>query len=231
MLSQNQRRYSILYPHFADAISEATVPQRINMPQRQPQSEAANETAIDRPTDPLTSACPPIDSSPLGSLPTDLPSDIPAAVEDGNALQILKYLQTGNLWVVNSRRRNGLILCKSFYAEFAGPGAAVGGIFDMDCQAVIPVGNLSIIQPNSHEERHDAYLIRRQWIRLTQQFTDQSVPLQRAQMILNQFENYFDQETIARIPDEAFALLVGVLPYSVRMARRRPSKLNVKAKA
>ncbi|MBW4661604.1 MAG: hypothetical protein KME15_23285 [Drouetiella hepatica Uher 2000/2452] len=160
-----------------------------------------------------------------------MPTHCPSTVEDAEAAQILKYLQTGRLWVVNSRRRNGLILYKPFYAEFAGPGAAVGGVFDLDCQAVIPVGNLSIIQPNSHEERHDAYLIRRQWIRLTQQFTDQSVPLQRAQMILNQFENYFDQETIARIPDEAFALLVGVLPYSVRMARRRPGKLNVKAKA
>ena len=228
MLSQNQRRCSIPYPHFADAISEATVPQRINMPQRQPQGEAA----IDRPAADLPlSACLPTDSSSPGSLPADLSADLPAIIEDEDASRILKYLQTGKLWVVNSRRRNGLILYKPFYAEFAGPGSAVGGIFDMDCQAVIPVGNLSIIQPNSHEERHDAYLIRRQWIRLTQQFTDQSVPLQRAQMILNQFENYFDQETIARIPDEAFALLVGVLPYSVRMARRRPGKLNVKAKA
>jgi hypothetical protein len=155
----------------------------------------------------------------------------PPIVEDATADQILQYLQSGKLWMVNSRRRNGLILCKSFYAEFAGPGAAVGGLFDLDCQRVIPVGDLSLIQPNCHEERQKAYLIRRQWIRLTQQFTDQSVPLQRATMILNQFENYFDQETIARIPDEAFAQLVGVLPYSVRMARRKPGKLNVKVKA
>ena len=168
--------------------------------------------------------------------PTDISQaqvaiDCPPLVEGATASQILQYLQSGRLWMVNSRRRNGLILCKSFYAEFAGPGSAVGGIFDQDCHRVIPVGDLSLIQPNSHEERHQAYLIRRQWIRLTQQFTDQSVPLQRAQMILNQFENYFDQDTIARIPDEAFALLVGVLPYSVRMARRRPGKLNVKVKA
>ncbi|NJR66199.1 MAG: hypothetical protein HC772_14150 [Leptolyngbyaceae cyanobacterium CRU_2_3] len=138
--------------------------------------------------------------------------DCPPVVEDASACKILQYLQNGHLLMVNSRRRNGLILCKSFYAEFAGPGAAVGGVFDQDCQQVIPVGKLSLIQPNSHEERHQAYLIRRQWIRLTQQFTDQSVPLQRAQMILNQFENYFDQDTIARIPDESFALLVAFYP-------------------
>jgi hypothetical protein len=132
---------------------------------------------------------------------------------------ILKRIKGGRLMVVNGRRRNGLILYKRYHAEFAGPGAAVGGVFDEDCQYVIPVGDLSLLDPESHEERQKAYLIRRQWIRLTQQFTDKSVPLQRAQMILNQFEEYFDEETIAQIPDDAFALMVGVLPYTVKMVR------------
>lgn len=150
---------------------------------------------------------------------------------DSNPDEILKYLRSGRLLMVNSRRRNGLLLYKQFHAEFAGPGAAVGGYFDEDCLSVFPVGNLSLLVPDSHEERQKAYLIRRQWIRLTQQFTDNSVPLQRAQMILNQFENYFDASTIANIPDEAFALLVGVLPQTVRMARRPPpGQLHVKVK-
>jgi hypothetical protein len=153
-----------------------------------------------------------------------------SVIEGKDASKILAHLHSGQLWMVNSRRRNGLILCKAFHAEFAGPGAAIGGFFDSDCHSVIPVGNLSLLRPDSHEERQKAYLIRRQWIRLTQQFTDQSMPVQRAQMILNQFENYFDQETIARIPDEAFAQLVGVLPFSVRLARRTPGVLNVKLK-
>ncbi len=38
-------------------------------------------------------------------------------------------------------------------------------------------------------------------------------------MILNQFENYFGAETVAQLPDEAFALLVGVLPQTIRMMR------------
>lgn len=137
-------------------------------------------------------------------------------------IDILSRIKSGQLLLVNSRRRNGLILYKSYYAEFAGPGAVVGGVFDKDCHKVIAVGDLSLVPPDSHEERQKAYLIRRQWIRLTQQFTDQSVPLQRAQMILTQFENYFDAATIASIPDEAFALLVGVLPQTVRRARRPP---------
>lgn len=157
--------------------------------------------------------------------------DFPAVIEDASPDRILHYIRTGQVWVVSHRRRNGLILYKTFHAEFAGPGAAIGGSYDQDCQQVIPVGNLSLIRPASHKEQQDAYLIRRQWIKLTQQFTDQSSPLKRAQMILNQFETYFDQQTIARIPDEAFAMLVGVLPYSIRMARRPPGKMQIKVKS
>ena len=165
----------------------------------------------------------------LSGLQAEL-QDCPSVVDDSDASIILNCVRSGQIWMVSSRRRNGLILYKEFHAEFAGPGAAVGGSYDQDCRRVMPVGNFSLIRPESHEERQKAYLTRRQWIKLTQQFTDQSSPLQRAQMILNQFETYFDQQTIARIPDEAFALLVGVLPYSVRMARRTPGKMQVKVK-
>lgn len=159
------------------------------------------------------------------------PMEFPALdLESSDESLVLQHILSGRLFVVNKRRKNGLILYKQFHAEFAGPGAAVGGIFDQDCQQVIPVGNLSLVSPSTHAERQEAYLIRRQWIRLTQQFTDTSSPLQRAQLILNQFENYFDPETIARIPDEPFALLVGVLPHTIRMARRTPGNLNVKVK-
>jgi len=151
--------------------------------------------------------------------------------EYSDASEISDLLQRGHLLMVNSRRKNGLILYKKYHAEFAGPGAAVGSFFDLDCQRVLPVGDLSLIPPHSHDERQKAFLIRRQWIRLTQQFTDSSVPLKRAQMILNQFEVYFDQDTISQIPDEAFSLLVGVLPYTIRMARRPPRKLNIKVKS
>jgi hypothetical protein len=151
-------------------------------------------------------------------------------IEDSNTSDILTQLNSGQLLMVNSRRRNGLIIYKRFHAEFAGPGAAIGGFFDMDCQCAIPVGDLSLSQPEDQEERQKAYLIRRQWIRLTQQFTDNPVPLQRAQMILNQFENYFSQEVVAELPDEAFALLVGVLPQTVRMMRRSTGNFRSKPK-
>ncbi len=132
---------------------------------------------------------------------------------------ILTKIRGGDLWVVNSRRRNGLIIHKEFYTEFAGPGAAIGGGLDADCRAVIPLGSLSLIEPDSAEAQQKALKIRLQWVRLTQNFTDKPVPVDRAQLILEQFKSYFDQSIVDQVPDEAFALLVGVLPYTVRQAR------------
>jgi hypothetical protein len=133
--------------------------------------------------------------------------------------EVVKKIDSGQLWVVNSRRRNGLIVVREFHAEFAGPGAAVGGDLDEGILEVIPIGNLSLLEPDSHEAHQNAIKIRLQWIRLTQNFTDQPSPDDRARMILEQFKTYFDQDTVDLVSDEAFALLVGVLPQTIRRVR------------
>ncbi|AUT00841.1 hypothetical protein CLI64_10780 [Nostoc sp. CENA543] len=145
---------------------------------------------------------------------------MPDGTEPTYSSDVLTLLHSGQVLIVNSRRRNGLILIKRYHAEFAGPGAAVGGEYDADCQMVIPIGNLSLLTPESYEERQKAYLIRRQWIRLIKQITEHTLPQQRVQKILDQFEQYFPQDAVANLPDEVFALLVGVLPQTVGMVRR-----------
>ncbi|TAF05638.1 MAG: hypothetical protein EAZ77_13695 [Nostocales cyanobacterium] len=139
---------------------------------------------------------------------------------------ILASLHSGKVLIVNSRKRNGLIIFKRYHAEFAGPGALVGGDYDSDCQFVLPVGNLSLLTSESHEDRQKAYLIRRQWIRLIKQITENSVASQRVQKILEQFEQYFPAEMVAELPDAAFAMLVGVLPQTVAIVRRLGSDLD-----
>lgn len=138
---------------------------------------------------------------------------------ENQADDVVEKIGSGQLWVVNSRRRNGLIVVREFHAEFAGPGAAVGGSLDEDIVRVIPIGNLSLLEPDSHEAHQNAIKIRLQWIRLTQNFTDQPEPNDRARMILEQFKTYFDQATVDMVPDEAFAMLVGVLPQTIRRVR------------
>ena len=141
--------------------------------------------------------------------------------EHPHSSDILAEINSGKLLIVDSRRRNGLILIKRFHADFAGPGAAVGGAFDVDSQQAIPVGDFCLVCPQSTEERQKALGIRRQWVRLTEQLTAKPTALERAHMILTQFEQYLDSETVAQIPDEALALLVGVFPQTLRAARQQ----------
>ena len=133
--------------------------------------------------------------------------------------QLLSRLKTQELLIVNPRRKNGLIVYKKYHAEFVGPGAIVGGNFDLDVVDVIPVGSLSLVSAQNSQERKQAYKMRRQWVRLTKQIIDNPKPTERAQVILNQFEHWFDVETVSRLPDEAFALIVGVLPQTIRKVR------------
>lgn len=133
--------------------------------------------------------------------------------------RLLSRLKTSELLIVNPRRKNGLIVYKKYHAEFIGPGAIVGGNFDLDLVDLIAVGNLSLVSPQNSQERKQAYKMRRQWVRLTKQIIDNPKPIERAQVILNQFEHWFDTETVNKLPDEAFALLVGVLPQTIRKVR------------
>ena len=133
--------------------------------------------------------------------------------------QLLARLKAQELLIVNPRRKNGLIVYKKYHAEFVGPGAIVGGQFDLNAVNIIAVGKLSLVSPKNSQEKKQAYKMRRQWVRLTKQIINNPEPTERAQVILNQFEHWFDLETVASLPDEAFALLVGVLPQTIRKVR------------
>jgi hypothetical protein len=137
---------------------------------------------------------------------------------DGSDIQ--NFLLSGKVFIVNSRRRNGLVIFKHYHAEFAGPGAIVGGDYDRDCQEVIPIGNLSLLIPESEEEVQKAYLIRRQWVRLIEKITKYPLSKQRAQKVIAQFEEYFEEERVSQLPDRAFAMLVGIIPQTVAIVRR-----------
>lgn len=142
-----------------------------------------------------------------------------------NPAEIEQCLRNKNFLIVNPRRKNGLIIYKEYHAEFAGPGAIVGGVFDTDVIKVIPVGNLTFTYPKTSKERISAYLIRRQWIRLIKHITDNPVSFQRAQIILNQFEHWFDLETASQLSDQTFALLVGVLPQTINKVRNKVDRI------
>lgn len=133
--------------------------------------------------------------------------------------KLLSQIQTGQAFIVNARRRNGVILCKPYHAEFAGPGALIGGSLDLTCQKLVGVGKLSILVPTSAEDYHRACLIRRQWVLLTQKMTSHEDPQERARLLLNQFANYFSDEDLAPLSDDLLGQLVGTFQSTVFQAR------------
>ena len=133
---------------------------------------------------------------------------------------LLMYLKAQRNLVINPRRRNGVILVKPYHAEFAGPGAFIGGEIDASVTFCYPVGNLAWLTAPVGTDRVKAYLIRRQWTVLLKQIVDNPIAIERAQVILNQLEHWFDAKTVAMLPDQALAVLVGVMAETVAIARQ-----------
>ncbi len=86
--------------------------------------------------------------------------------------QLIRTLSSGQLLMVDPQRHNALIICKTFHAEFAGPGAAVGGPLDVESGGVVPIGDVVLLHPQDHQERQSAYAKRLHWMRWLQQITD-----------------------------------------------------------
>lgn len=146
--------------------------------------------------------------------------------------QVLSHLHTGQLLRVDAPRGSALIICHRHHAEIAGPGAAVGGLLDIDCRRVIPIGRVALIRPDSHAERKKAFQLRQGWIQSTQKVAQHPVPLKRAKAILKMLERYCGVEATEQLPEDVLAQLVGVLPQTIVMARKvRQQRDRVKFEA
>ncbi|MFT0795904.1 hypothetical protein [Synechococcus sp. H70.1] len=139
--------------------------------------------------------------------------------------QLIRSLSSGQLLMVDPQRPNALIICKTFHAEFAGPGAAVGGPLDVESSSVIPIGDVALLHPQGYQERQNAYAKRLHWMRWLQQITDNPLPARRARILLFSLEEFFSAELVSQLPDEVLARLVGVLPQTIAAARRKLTPL------
>lgn len=123
---------------------------------------------------------------------------------------------------VSAQRRNGLILCKAYHAEFAGPGAAIGRPCDFDCEFAIALGKKwKLVNVSTEEEAQNAYRRRIQWMYWLKKLTEQKQPLQRAEALLSSFDAFFDAEAIASLPPFVLARLVGVFEGTMVQAHRQ----------
>lgn len=86
---------------------------------------------------------------------------------------------------------------------------------------MIIIGNISFNQLFSYQESHQALGTRQQWIQYMQDLVKFSDPLMRSQKILHLLDNFFQNEPgISRLPDDTLAMLAGVLPKTINLARR-----------
>jgi hypothetical protein len=132
--------------------------------------------------------------------------------------QPIELLKSGQLLAVTDSLSAGVILQKPYFAEFVGPGAAVGGMFDIECVTLYALGDAEFTVPATMSERQQAFRRRIEDIEMMQQLCESDVPLHRATNILKLLCDRFGTDEVRSIPNDVLAKLAGVLPGTIQMA-------------
>lgn len=141
---------------------------------------------------------------------------------DSRPIQLLK---SGQLLAIAADCQGGLILQKPFYAEFVGPGAAVGGTFDIQSTSAYVLGKVQFLELTTYAERQQAFQKRIAYIKKFQEtILPEQSPLRRACLIMNQLYQWFGVDETKRIPNELMAQLVGVLPGTIAIAQQQSAQ-------
>jgi hypothetical protein len=120
------------------------------------------------------------------------------------------------LLAISENRRSGLILCKAFHAEFAGPGAVVSSSVEQPYKAVIAIGAPELIAVSDQEARRQAYSRRIQWGRWLSKIAEHSDPIERTERLFAGFEGFFGRQVVMGLPAEVVSSLIGVFPETVK---------------
>lgn len=132
----------------------------------------------------------------------------------------LQTLQSGQLLQLSPKCRGGLILRNAHFAEFVGPGAAVGCSFDIRVTQVFPLGEVQITYPELLADKQKAYQRRRSYMHKHQELIAEPVPLKRASNVYGFLAKLYGTAIVAAIPDDLLAHLGAVLPGTIIMLRQ-----------
>ena len=133
----------------------------------------------------------------------------------------LSFFKSGQFLSLASDCQGGIILQKPFYADFVGPGAAVGSSFDLNCTSVYVIGPVKFCASTIYEERQQAFQKRMAYSQQLQDILQVGAPLERACLILDQLCQWVGAEEAKKIPDELVAQLSGLLPRTIVFARKK----------
>ena len=143
--------------------------------------------------------------------------------------QPIELLKSGQLLAVVDQPGTGIILQKPYFAEFIGPGAAIGGLFDIDCVTIYTLGAVEFTVPATVDERQDAFRRRIADIETMQMLCQSDVPLVRAIDMLNTLCSKFGVDEVRNIPTEVLAKAAGVLSGTIVMAWQKQFNLGIPA--
>lgn len=137
---------------------------------------------------------------------------------DVNSHLPLQFFESGQLLLLSTQQKAGLILQQPHFADFVGMGGAVGGNFDVKSVMVYPIGKVEFVVPDTYEQKRQAFQRRIAYMNSLHKITAVDAPLQRAFLIVRQLSLWVGQPEAQTIPLELVAQLVGVLPESVAIA-------------
>jgi hypothetical protein len=140
--------------------------------------------------------------------------------------QPIELLKSGQLLAVTDSEPAGIILQKPFFAEFIGPGAAIGGLFDLKCVTIYTLGKAEFTVPATQEERQLAFRRRIDDIATMQTLCQAEAPLRRAIDLLDMLCDRMGTDEIRSIPNEVLAKIVGVMPGTIAMAWQKQFNLQ-----
>ncbi|MBE9029609.1 hypothetical protein IQ266_07690 [filamentous cyanobacterium LEGE 11480] len=126
-----------------------------------------------------------------------------------------------NLLAISEQRKSGLILCKEFHAEFAGPGAAISSFVEQPYRAVIAIGEPELVTSKTLSQRRQAYSRRIQWGRWLSKIAEHPEPVERIERLFAGFEGFFGRQVVTSLPVEVVAAMVGVLPETAKTVQER----------
>jgi hypothetical protein len=130
----------------------------------------------------------------------------------------LDLLKSGQLLYLAPHCQGWLILQKPFFAELIGPGAAVGGSFDLQCRAIYPIGDIQFCVPDHYDKQRRAFHRRLEYTKAIQAMLLETSPLRRATQLVEQLCQWIGSEEAQQVPIELAAHLVGVFPHNLELA-------------
>lgn len=131
---------------------------------------------------------------------------------------------------VSEHKKSGLIICKEYHAEFAGPGAAIALSVEESYDAILAIGEPELVEVVTPEERQRAFSRRIQWLRWLQRIAEYPQSAQRAEKLLSGFAAFFGSQAAVDLPDDLLAVMVGVLPGTIATAKLQYSQIQQEKK-